>query len=215
MELVRSIPKPADKKPEFDYLDHYLGGFIRNLQKFVDSENIDRDALKRAAFFGVKYVTFKQEPDDMDRMLQLTWGVRGVIAGLTPAELVTIFPVTKTFDGDRTESKDYFFTMEQLQAHGMDKPLGEAVHEMMWDYRNLSIEMFTLQSMTLIDKRRRMDGKPGMLEEVFGLKPKYLCKDERGKQYLFDPDTGRTVKVRAMRKLHAVTVKTGKKTTKP
>ena len=204
MELVRTMPNIADKKPEFDYARHYIEGFIRNLREVIDSNITDRDAIKRAAFYGVKYVGVAREDGDPELLLKNTFTITGLMALLTPAELVTVFPVTKTFDGERTQSKDYFFAMAKLQEHGMGNAIGEAVENMLWDYLNSDIEYFTICRMGLVDQLRREEGKPGMIEEFFGIKPKYLVNDERGKQYLYDPETGRTVKVRPKRRLHAV-----------
>ena len=204
VELVRTMPNIADKKPAFDYAMHYIKGFIRNLKEVADSNISDRDAIKRAVFFGVKYVSVAREDGDPELLLKNSFTIIGLMALLTPAELVTVFPVTKTFSGERTESKDYFFTMAKLQEHGMGNAIREAAESLLWDYVNIDIEHFTIRRMGLVDQLRREEGKPGMIEEFFGIKPRYLVDDERGKQYLYDPATGRTVKVRPKRKLHAV-----------
>ena len=206
VELVRTIPNIADKKPAFDYAMHYIKGFIRNLKEVADSNISDRDAIKRAVFFGVKYVSVAREDGDPELLMKNSFTIIGLMALLTPAELVTVFPVTKTFSGQRTESKDYFFTMAKLQEHGMGNAIGEANETLLWDYVNPDIEHFTIRRMGLVDQLRREEGKPGMIEEFFGIKPRYLVNDERGKQYLYDPTTGRTVKVRPKRKLHVVAV---------
>ncbi len=204
MELIRTAPNIADKKPEFDYELHYLKGFIRNLHGVADSNAADRDAIKRAAFFGVKFFGVAREDGDSDLLMKNSFSVVALMALLTPAELVTVFPITKTFSGERTESKDYFFTMAKLQEHGMGNAIGGAIENILWDFMNPGIQHFTIRRMGLVDQLRRAEGKPGMIEEFFGIKPRYLVDDERGKQYLYDPDTGRTVKVRPKRKLHAV-----------
>jgi hypothetical protein len=206
MELVLTRTSLAEKKPEFDYAKHYVAGFVRNLQRVV-SDSLDRDAIKRAVFYGVKFVGIAHRDSDPELLLKNTFTINLLLSLLTPAELVTVFPVTKTFSGERTESKDYFFTMAKLQKHGMGTVLDKAVEALLWDYVNPDIERYTLRRMTLVDKLRRAEGQPGMIEEFFGIQPKYLCNDERGKQYLFDPATGRTIKVRPKRRLHAVAAK--------
>ena len=204
MELVLTMPNIAAKKPEFDYAKHYVEGFFRNLKGVVDSNSSDRDAIKRAIFYGVKFVGVANEDGDPELLLKNTFTINLLVALLTPAELVTVFPVTKTFNGERTESKDYFFTMAKLQEHGMGNAIGEANESLLWNFVNPDIEHFTIRRMGLVDQLRREEGKPGMVEEFFGIKPRYLVNDERGKQYLYDPATGRTVKVRPKRKLHVV-----------
>jgi hypothetical protein len=47
------------------------------------------------------------------------------IGSLKPAELVNIFPIEKTYDGDRWGVKDYFYTRDYLNTLDPDKPIGE------------------------------------------------------------------------------------------
>ena len=206
LKLIRTVAKPASQKPAFDFAWHYIKGFSRNMQRYIDSGNTDRDALKRSVYFGVKYVaaTSNQKTEDPKRLLSLAHGVKLAIAELSPTELVAIFPVQKSYNGQRTESKDYFYTMDQLNAHGMQTQIGDAVDDMLWDFRNLDIEFFTIRCMGLIDEIRRMDGQPGLIESHFGIKPRFLCKDAQGKEFVFDPATGRTAKVKPRTRMHVV-----------
>ena len=204
MKLIRTIAKPTSQKPAFDYAVHYINGFIRSMQRYVDSGSTDRDALKRSVYYGVKYVAGNQKTEDPKRLIGFAAGVKLAIAALTPAELITIFPVHKSYNGLRTESKDYFYTMDELNAHGMQTDIGYAVEDLLWDFRNTDIEFFTIRCMGLIDEIRRMDGQLGMIEEHFGITPKYLCKDDQGKEFVFDPVTGRTSKFRLRTRLHIV-----------
>ncbi len=207
VKLICTTVEPIQFKVEFDFATHYLQGFIRNLQQFIGSGNIDRDALKRSVFYGVKYVAGNIKANNSQRMLGLVTGVKVAIAELTPAELITIFPITKTYDGDRTKSKDYFYSIDRLKKHGLQTIIGDAVDDLLWDIRNLDLELFTVRCMTLVDELRRMEGKPGIIEEFYGIQPKYLCKDERGKEFMFDPATGKTAKVKAKIRLHIVAKK--------
>ena len=204
MKLIRTAVKPASQKPAFDFAGHYINGFIRNMQRYIDSGNTDRDALKRSVYFGVKYVAGNQKTEDPKRLLSFAHVVKLAIAELSPAELIAIFPVQKAYNGQRTESKDYFYTMDQLNAHGMKTKIGDAVDDMLWDFRNLDIEFFTIRCLGLIDEIRRMDGQPGLIEAHFGIKPRFLCKNAQGKEFLFDPATGRTAKVKPRTRMHVV-----------
>ena len=204
MKLIRTVAKPASQKTAFDFAWHYINGFIRNMQRYIDSGNTDRDALKRSVYFGVKYVAGNQKTEDPKRLLSFAHVVKLAIAELSPAELIAIFPVQKAYNGQRTESKDYFYTMDQLNAHGMKTKIGDAVDDMLWDFRNLDIEFFTIRCLGLIDEIRRMDGQPGLIEAHFGIKPRFLCKNAQGKEFLFDPATGRTAKVKPRTRMHVV-----------
>lgn len=161
MKLICTIPKAEPAKPAFDYNMCYLNGFIRNLQRVIDSGNMDRDTLKRMAFYGVKYIAGNRETDDTERMLAFAAGVKRTIAALTPTELMGMFPVIKAYDGRRTESKDYFYSMERLKEHGLDTVIGNAVDDLLWDIGNLDLVLFTVRRMTLADELRRQDGQQG------------------------------------------------------
>ena len=204
MKLIRTVAKPASQKTAFDFAWHYINGFIRNMQRYIDSGNTDRDALKRSVYFGVKYVAGNQETEDPKRLLSLAHWVKLAIAELSPTELVAIFPVQKSDSGLRTKSKDYFYTMDRLNVHGMQTVIGDAVDDILWDFSSLDVELFTVRCMGLVNEARRRDGKPGLIEEVLGITPKFLCKDDQGKEFLFDPVTGRTSKVRPKTRLHVV-----------
>ena len=96
----------------------------------------------------------------------------------------------------------------------MQTKIGNAVDDILWDFRNTNIELFTIRCMGLIDAIRRMDGKPGMIEEHFGIKPRLLYRDDQGKEYVLDPATGRTARVKPKTRLHVVgkrVEKTGKR----
>jgi len=207
VKLICTKAEPASTKVEFDFAAHYIKGFIRNLQTFIDSVNTDRDALKRSVFYGVKCVAGNRKASDPQRMFCFAAGVKLAMMEITPAELITIFPIIKTYDGDRTESKDYFYSIDRLKEHGLHTIIGDAVDNLLWNIRNRDLELFTVRCMTLADEVRRMEGKPGMIEEFFGIQPKYLRKDERGKEFMFDPATGKTAKVKSKRRLHLVAKK--------
>jgi len=204
MKLIRTMARPVSQKLAFDFAVHYINGFIRNMQRFVDSGSADRDALKRSVYYGVKIVAGNKKTEDPKFLIGFAVGVKLAIATLTPAELITLFPIHKSYSGLRAESKDYFYTMDRLNVHGMQTVIGDAVDDILWDFSNLDIEFFTIRCMGLVNEARRRDGKPGLIEEVLGITPKFLCKDDQGKEFLFDPATGRTSKVRPKTRLHVV-----------
>lgn len=50
---------------------------------------------------------------------------------------VTIFPIIKEYDGEKWQSKDYFYTIDVLSKMDWDKPIGrDKMYDLLWDYQN-------------------------------------------------------------------------------
>ena len=79
--------------------------------------------------------------------------VMDAIGRLTPQKLLQLYPVTKEYDGERWECKDYFYTMDKLKQWPPDKPIGTAqeVACLLWDYQNQDLEIMLLQWMDVVD----------------------------------------------------------------
>ena len=72
---------------------------------------------------------------------------------LTPKQLQQMFPISKEYDGDKYDMKDYYYTLHALEKAGMDKPIGtemEAAH-LLWDYQNTEISFFLMAYMGCIE----------------------------------------------------------------
>ena len=79
--------------------------------------------------------------------------VLDAIGRLTPQKLLQLYPVTKEYDGERWECKDYFYTMDKLKQWPPDKPIGTAqeVACLLWNYENKDLEIMLLQWLNVID----------------------------------------------------------------
>lgn len=79
--------------------------------------------------------------------------VLDAIGRLTPQKLLQLYPVTKEYDGERWDCKDYFYTMDKLKQWPPDKPIGTAqeVACLLWEYQNQDLEIMLLQWMDVID----------------------------------------------------------------
>ena len=79
------------------------------------------------------------------------------IGMLTPRQLVEVFPIHKTYDGDKYQMKDYFYTMEEINKIGLDNPIGDKSFELLWDYENNDLRNFlveTVSTMNLVNMYR-------------------------------------------------------------
>ena len=89
--------------------------------------------------------------------------VMDAIGRLTPQKLQHLYPVTKEYDGERWECKDYFYTMDKLKQWPPDKPIGAAqeVACLLWDYQNQDLEIMLLQWMNAVDDLKFYCGEDG------------------------------------------------------
>jgi len=156
----------------------------------------NKDYIKKAVFYGINYVNsinMDATTDEPEFVFQSASNIQRLIGRLTPREFMTIFPIRKTYDGERYQCKDYFYTKNYIQEFGIDTPIGDKADEFLWDYWNIKTSIFVVQMLSAMDKIRRQEGKPGMLEEFFGDKVTTYRKfsDSKGREYLVDSKTGK------------------------
>lgn len=93
--------------------------------------------------------------------------VMDVIGRLTPKELLRMYPVEKTFDGEKWGEKDYYYTMRKLGCWPENQPVGDArdVACLLWDYQNRDLEFLLLQWMNVLGCLRSYCNNPGPDDE--------------------------------------------------
>ncbi|ADQ41590.1 hypothetical protein Calkr_2125 [Caldicellulosiruptor acetigenus I77R1B] len=181
----------------------FYKAFVNTALSYQEGQNL-QDVVKKLIFYGVKMInatpqkeitSFEQAKAEFnfaDLIIQM-------ISTITPKEFITIFPVKKNFKGHKYQTKDYFTTIEQLKKFDMDKPIGEKVIELLWDYVNDDITEFLVNYLLAASRLRKFEGKSSLAEEFaqqMGLKTYKLCQDNRGRNFLYDPETGKTTKVK-------------------
>lgn len=120
------------------------------------------------------------------------------IERMTPRQFMQMFPIDKTYDGERWKCKDYFTTKEMCFQRGFDSPIGDAL-TFLWDYCNPYTRCFLTGFLQAVERERRLDGKPSMLEAFFeeqGIEvPTYRrFEASNGKAYLQNTQTGEILK---------------------
>ena len=210
MQQLRVIE--GKKKEEIPYMEIYRRLFLEELDKYHNTEN--KENLKRLSYYGVKLVN-KTSKDKLNyektkELFELTETVKVVLSLLTPNELITIFPIKKQYDGAKYQFKDYFSTMEELQNIGMDNCILSQIDKLLWDYMNDDINHFTVRNISALSDLNKAETGKGLMEifaEKNGIDMYKMCKDEvTGKEYLYDPKTGKSkaVKKKAPRYLKLV-----------
>ncbi len=201
------------KKPKPD-ASLYINAAIRSAERLKEAPN-DKQAKLRAIFYGVKLIVETGgEQKSLEEVQGRFWIIESIkerMKEITPRELMQMFPVEKVYDGQKWGSKDYFSTMEVLHEHGLDKPLGENVEEILYDYMNRDTMEFTVATMSAVSAMRRYNGEKGLLEEFaeqqgMKLQTYTMTTDEKGRRWLTDSDTGerQRVKVKRPRYLRAI-----------
>lgn len=160
------------EKPALNYKIIYLNGMIRAIKaKQLEPDNIE--ATKRIIFYTVKYLSIinikGMSRESLEGILVFDQMLLNTICELTPAELLTIFPVTKSYDGERYECKDYFSTMVALQAHGLHEPIRspETASDLLWDYMNTTVMMYRVHCMSVVSELHSMETGKGLMEQFF------------------------------------------------
>ncbi|PEH48931.1 hypothetical protein [Enterococcus faecium] len=114
----------------------------------LDDDRTTKTKIKQIVFYGVKCygrwndskgIELKSKMGEIFQIIEL-------IEALTPREFMQIFPLAKDYDGQRWETKDYFYTMDYLEMLGMDEPIGENVFEFLMEYWNTDVMLFTLKA---------------------------------------------------------------------
>lgn len=193
LKLIENEPK---QKP--DYNSIYRRLFCRKVIEYHHSPD-DRQLLKQTVYYGIMHINASDRENAEETFLVGCY-VKDRMAELTPRELITIFPISKTYDGDKTETKDYFYTIKALKNMGLDNRIGDNVDDILWDYMNHELTFFNVIMMSALSKLRQKRGEPSLIEEFAlenGIDAYVMEKDKAtGKQYVKSSMTGEKQEVK-------------------
>lgn len=200
------------KKEKPDYHSIYRRAFINALKNAVDVceqkgkeefKDIDLDDRKKIIWLGVKIIGGERiESPSYDLLVnrfRLISNIQALMGTLTPGEFQTIFPIDKEYDGEKYQTKDYFYTKDFIEKFGENKVIGNEVTEFLWEYQNRTTCKFLIKTMTTMSAIRRAEGQKGLAEEFFeerGVTTYTLTKDDKGNKFLTNNDTGEVEKVK-------------------
>ena len=90
-----------------------------------------------------------------------------LIGNLTPEEFVETFPAEKIYDGKKYQTKDWFSTNKAVQELSKGTPITESkeVFELLWDYHNWDLNIFTVNVMTAMSDINRLEKGKGLFEQ--------------------------------------------------
>lgn len=146
-----------------------LEQFTRLLENNLENE-FNFEKHKKIIFWGVKALGHGSKDflkhDAEEEKLLLYQFVSGLIEKITPRQLMTIFPITKEYDGQKYETKDYFYTIKMCEKHGFDKKIGNSF-EFLWDYYNRDIGGFVVNYLSTLSEAYKNKTGKGLAEAYF------------------------------------------------
>lgn len=198
-----------------------MNGYINTLQEYKNAyeQNPTLDIkpfIKKLIVYGLKAVNANRKTEyatreDAESAFQFAELIKSFMSLLTPKEFINIFPINKDFKGHKWQAKDYFYTRNYIETLEQSKPIGEKITDFLWEYTNIETETFLARLFSIADDIRHFDGYPGMMEEFLndnGVKTYTMHTDNKGNGFLFDNETGKTMKVKKPKPRYLKVVRT-------
>lgn len=183
---------------------------FRFVKGYEDVMEVDKDTRIKLIFNGVNCISRGAGPVFMVNtfeLMKLQNLILYTIETLTPREFLRIFPLEKTYDGEKYECKDYFFSMEVINEYGIDRRIESAV-EFLFDYSNMITRKFLVHTTSVLDELMKEIGEKGFMdyfledledtEDIGGLF-KQVYTNENGTEYFIDD--GKPIKLRKVTKV--------------
>lgn len=188
------------------YHEAYFRAFshvIKKAAKDRGTGDFTPEEKKKLAVYGVKYLIGFHKPKnpsekEAEHNLNFVFMIDDYLGAFTPREFMGVFPIDKDFDGDRYESKDYFYTINFLKSVDMDKPIGrENLSKFLWDYMNGTMLDFSVKKMDFMSDVQRARGEKDWFEQFAEDNdiPMYEQFDDGSGQYLQNTKTGDIQKI--------------------
>lgn len=167
----------------------------RNLNTIAD---LPQSEIMRIGLAGIKFIcAIREVKRENDRLgtgytesleeskikFQVIDTVFSILGCLTLRNFVTTFPITKEYDGEKWECKDYFYTMEVLSEMDWDEPIGrENLSDLLWDYMNDGLRLAYVEFTSAMSAIYRSRTGKGIAEQ--------WCDDMGIPTYTVDRETG-------------------------
>lgn len=123
-----------------------------SINRFMESPT--KDSRKNVVYWAIRCVPHLDSSEDKEVLIQL---VDMQLKKMTYRELVNIFPIKKFYDGNKWDTKDYFYTMNYIEEHGGLDAYIEDPFNMIWDYQNKYIRMFGAKWIGFISEDMRRE----------------------------------------------------------
>ena len=184
-------------------------------------EDFPQEDLMKIALSGVKHVIsvleirrenarlgtdYTKTLEESQATFDLIDALFSVMGCIKLKNFVTIFPITKEYDGEKWQSKDYFYTIDVLSKMDWDKPIGrDNMYDLLWDYQNDDLREVCVEFTCAMSAIYRSQTGKGIAEEwcdEIGI-PTYAVDNING--IMRDNQTGKVTKIK--KKSHIQVVK--------
>lgn len=149
---------------------------VKNNIDAYEKDEANRNVLKRLTFWLGRELVFEnqnKEYYDTETIWNVSELYKSLVSQLTYREFLEIYPVEKRYDGDKTETRDYYSTMSFLSTVDLDSTIGskENVMDLFWEFSNWELLDVALAS---------MDATSDMGRELLGIDPSeaFFTKEE-------------------------------------
>ncbi|MET3659629.1 hypothetical protein [Sporosarcina psychrophila] len=203
------------KKEKPNYRRIYSKAFANTLKsalketeeiKEFQFSDLSLDIRKKLVLYGVKNINATNLDILDSELLVGTFNtismLNSMMGTFTPREFLTVFPITKEYDGERYGMKDYFYTKKAIEEFGMDKVIGEEMKRFHWDYTNRELTKFATRTMAIMSAISRSESDKGVVEEFFGKQVSIthaMTEDHQDKQLPTNNDTRKAQEVMSFR----------------
>lgn len=184
-------------------------------------EDFPQEDLMKIALSGVKHVIsvleirrenarigtdYTKTLEESQATFDLIDALFSVMGCIKLKNFVTIFPITKEYDGEKWQSKDYFYTIDVLSKMDWDTPIGkDNMYDLLWDYQNDDLCEVCVEFTCAMSAIYRSQTGKGIAEEwcdEIGI-PTYAVDNTNG--IMRDNQTGKVTKIK--KKSHIQIVK--------
>ena len=186
------------KRKNYLRFDRHILRIVKNTIDDYQKDETDRTVLKRLVLWTGRELVYEREHRDYyttENLYNVSELYKSLVAELTYKEFMEIYPIDKRYDGAKTETRDYYSTMEFLSDIDLDSQIGnkEQVMDLFWDYSNWELLDVASASMCAMSamSRKLLGVDP---TEAFFTKEENYAHDSKGNIIGVTAD-GRTHKV--------------------
>lgn len=195
--VTKLMVAPVKKRPKTNYSLLHMKAACNALERYIETGA--REHMLKAVNHGVRFLHHTDSGVfSAAERFEFYETVKKQMALLTPKELMQLFPISKEFNGHKWQTKDYFFTMEEIGKIGADVPIGNQLDELLWDYLNPFVGEFLVESLcAATELYRQQTGVDAMAEfcKSKGVSAYHLGRGENGYEYLVDTETGESTPI--------------------
>ncbi|MGN6713404.1 hypothetical protein [Anaerocolumna jejuensis] len=189
MGLSNSLTLKTKPKEEI-----YFNVMMRLIETKGPIDGNDRDTLKQFCFVCIKYINAAGSkradkdlsvltPEHIAAKFTLMDFIMESLGELTPQELMIMFPITKSYEGHKYQSKDYFTTLEDIRKYPVNEPIGrDNIFSLLWDYRNWDLNFFLVEYTSVMSDLNRLDTGKGIMEQ--------FMEENGGETFTFHEEEG-------------------------